>query len=181
MNLLVDVDEADAGVVRAGEDAQISVEAYPDRKFPAQVQQLRYAPETVNGVVSYKAVLSVDNSGLLLRPGMTVTAEIVAKKAADVLAVPNAGLRYAPPAAAAGAPGTAVLAADQKRLYVLQSGQVRPVVITAGLSDGNVTEVLKGGHRGGRRRGDRHRRGEIARCRPPPTRASPARRRQPRR
>jgi HlyD family secretion protein len=145
MNLLVDVDEADAGVVRAGETAQISVEAYTDRKFPAKVEQLRYAPETVNGVVSYKAVLSVDNSELLLRPGMTVTAEIVAKTAVTALAVPNAGLRYAPPAStAANAPKDVALAADQKRLYVLKAGQATPVIITPGLSDGNFTEVLKG-------------------------------------
>jgi HlyD family secretion protein len=80
MHLLVDVDEADAGSVREGQLASFTVEAFPDRSFPAEVIQLRYAPSTVSGVVTYKAVLSVDNTDMTLLPGMTASAEIVSTR-----------------------------------------------------------------------------------------------------
>lgn len=104
MELRVDIDEADIGRVSAGDTARFTVEAYQDRDFPASIAELRYAPQTVEGVVTYEAILSVDNDALLLRPGMTATAEITVAEVRDTLAVPNAALRFAPPAAAS-APG----------------------------------------------------------------------------
>lgn len=96
MQLLVDIDEADIGQVAVGDAAVFTVDAYPGRTFPATITQLRYAPETTEDVVTYKGVLAVDNSGLLLRPGMTATATITVEEAKDALQVPNAALRYAP-------------------------------------------------------------------------------------
>ena len=122
MNLLVDIDEADAGSVKEGQDAVFTVEAYPDRKFTARVLQLRYAPETVNGVVTYKAVLSVDNADLSLRPGMTATAEIITRRAdgrspgpqrrAPLRAAGNRGRRHSQFPAAADAASAVV---DRRR------------------------------------------------------------------
>lgn len=99
MELQVDVDEADVGKVRVGQTASFSVDAFPDQKFPATIRDVRYASETIQGVVTYKAVLDIDNSGLLLRPGMTATAEIKVTEIADALLLPNAALRYVPPIA----------------------------------------------------------------------------------
>ena len=76
MDLLVDIDEADTAKVHEGATASFVVEAYPDRAFSAKVSQLRYAPNTTSGVVTYEAVLAVDNADLALRPGMTATATI---------------------------------------------------------------------------------------------------------
>ena len=97
MEVQVDVDEADVGKVKEGQQGQFSVDAYPDRRFQARIRELRYGSEVVQGVVTYKAVLSTDNAGLLLRPGMTATAEIIVQQVAQALTVPNAALRYAPP------------------------------------------------------------------------------------
>ena len=47
--------------------------------------------------MTYKAVLSVDNSDLALRPGMTATAQITVQEISNALLVPNAALRYSPP------------------------------------------------------------------------------------
>ena len=96
MQLQVDVDEADVGLVQLGQSAAFGVDAFPDRKFPAVIRDVRYAPETIQGVVTYKAVLNIDNSDLLLRPGRTATAEIKVKEVADALLVPNASLRFTP-------------------------------------------------------------------------------------
>ena len=51
----------------------------------------------MQGVVTYKAVLTVDNSEMLLRPGMTATAEIGVQEVTKALMVPNAALRFTPP------------------------------------------------------------------------------------
>ena len=104
MQLEVGIDEADMGKVKPGNAATFTVEAYPGHSFPAKIAQVRYSPETVEGVVTYTAVLSVDNADLLLRPGMTATADITVETVDDALLVPNAALRWAPPAEAAREP-----------------------------------------------------------------------------
>ena len=105
MELQVAVDEADVGKVKEGDTATFTVEAYPDRKFPATISQVRYSPVTVEGVTTYTAVLTVDNADLTLRPGMTATADITVDQAKSVLLVPNAALRYTPPFRRQGAGG----------------------------------------------------------------------------
>lgn len=80
MRLRVRVDEADVGHVHEGQHATFTVDAYPERTFQATVTKLLLAPETVNGVVTYEATMAVDNSELLLRPGMTATASIVTER-----------------------------------------------------------------------------------------------------
>ena len=89
MEVQVDVDEADVGKVKEGQQGAFSVDAYPDRKFQARIRELRYGSEVVQGVVTYKAVLSTDNSEFLLRPGMTATAEIIVQQATKALTVPK--------------------------------------------------------------------------------------------
>lgn len=97
MELQVAVDEADVGKVTEGQEAKFSVDAYPDRHFPARIEAVRFASETVNNVVTYKAILTVDNEDLLLRPGMTATSDITVQSVTAALLVPNAALRYSPP------------------------------------------------------------------------------------
>ncbi|MGE3916731.1 MAG: efflux RND transporter periplasmic adaptor subunit, partial [Hyphomicrobiaceae bacterium] len=102
MELQVDVDEADVGKVKSGQTATFTVDAFPERRFPAMIRDVRYASETIQGVVTYKAVLTIDNTELLLRPGMTATAEIRVTEIADALLVPNSALRYRPVAESQG-------------------------------------------------------------------------------
>ena len=104
MKLEVQVDEADVGLVRAGQTATFMVDAYPGRRFPARVERVDVGSQgagapaagTGNQVVSYTAVLSVQNDQLLLRPGMTATAEIVTETVRGQTLVPNEALRWQP-------------------------------------------------------------------------------------
>ncbi|PDT26880.1 efflux transporter periplasmic adaptor subunit [Rhizobium sp. L9] len=159
MELQVDVDEADVGKIAVGQKAKFTVDAYPDRSFPAEIEQIRFASEVVNNVVTYKAVLSVDNADLLLRPGMTATADITVEAVKDTLMVPNAALRYAPPQAERrgrgilaifgpprrrGGDSGQALTGAQRRVWVLRNGRAAPVVIQAGSSDGQFTQVVSG-------------------------------------
>lgn len=164
MELHVGVDEADVGQVKAGQSAIFTVDAYPDRRFPASLLQVRYGSQEVNGVITYETVLSVDNHELLLRPGMTATAEIKVQEIKDALLVPLAALRYAPPEppAKANAGGGSLFSrlmprpprsaqnrrvegkGKQQRVWVLQDGQPVPIDITTGADNGLLAEVLAG-------------------------------------
>src|SRR5690606_35330935 len=66
LELQVDIDEADVGKVKQGDAATFSVEAWPDGQFSGVIREVRFAPVISEGVVSYRAVLSVDNADLLL-------------------------------------------------------------------------------------------------------------------
>jgi HlyD family secretion protein len=146
MRLNVDVDEADVGRVRDGLEAVFTVEAYPDRKFPSRVLSLHNEPKTSQNVVTYQAVLTVDNTERLLRPGMTCTATIISEIKHDVLLVPNAALRFTPPSKKPKRDEKKVgLEGEQKQhVWVLQENIPVAIEVHAGLSDGFVTEILGG-------------------------------------
>ncbi len=110
MKLEVSVDEADVGQVHEGQPASFTVDAYPDRTFPATISRVNLGAKNLVGsssststatstsnVVSYLANLVLSNADLTLRPGMTATATIATAGAKNVLIVPNAALRFTPP------------------------------------------------------------------------------------
>ena len=162
MQLLVDVDEADIGQVAVGNSGTFTVDAYTGRTFPATITQVRYAPETTDDVVTYKGVLAVDNSELLLRPGMTATATITVAEEHDALQVPNAALRYAPPQVAESSgsgsssgliglimpsppgSGTTTGAVSGKTVWVLRDGTPVEIAVVPGASDGKHTIITEG-------------------------------------
>jgi HlyD family secretion protein len=105
MRLKVDVDEADVGKVRDAQRARFTVDAYPGRNFNSKVSRLNNLPKAGTTVITYEALLIVDNTERLLRPGMTATATIITSEKKGVLSVPNAALRFRPtsPGDSAGA------------------------------------------------------------------------------
>jgi HlyD family secretion protein len=187
MELHVSVDEADVGQVEVGQQATFTVDAFPSRRFSARITQVHFASSntkssasssssssassssaTSTGVVTYETVLEVDNPELLLRPGMTATAEIVTTNIKDAVLVPNAALRFAPEAAP-GTPGagpqrsplSAIMpmrgprmgprggqqqqqgaARRMGRAYVVEDGKPALVMFRAGATDGRMTQVL---------------------------------------
>ncbi len=165
MELQVDVDEADIAKVSVGDAASFTVEAWQGRQFPAQISELRYMPQTINGVVTYKAILSIDNSEQLLRPGMTATAVITVEQINNALVVSNAAFRYLPPVSAepdeeggsglvgmlfsrppsAAAITSNELNADGKAtLYTLRENEVTALEVLTGATDGQVTQIRQG-------------------------------------
>jgi len=90
------VDEADVGKVKEGQKVKFTVEAYQNDSFWGAVRQVRYSPQTQQNVVSYSAIIDVDNSSLKLLPGMTATCSIIVGEANNVLRVPNSALRFTP-------------------------------------------------------------------------------------
>jgi HlyD family secretion protein len=166
MELDVDVDEADVGHVKPGQEAIFTVDAYPDNTFTARVAAVRLGSQKSEGVVTYRTVLHVDNTDLLLRPGMTATAEIVVRHTKDVVLVPNAALRFVPtvgtqpqtqptgglvgrllPRPPRGGPRAAEHVSAEgrhQRVWVLQNGLPAELSITVGSTDGRMTEITGG-------------------------------------
>ncbi len=93
METEVDVDEADVGMVKEGQEAIFTVDAFPKLKFKAQVKQIQYLAKNIDNVVTYATILNVDNHNLKLRPGMTTNVDIKVKCANNALVVHNKALR----------------------------------------------------------------------------------------
>ncbi len=172
MELHVDVDEADVGQVGEGQDATFTVDAYPEQSFPAHITQVRYGATDTDGVITYETVLLVDNKDLLLRPGMTATADIVVSRVRDAVLIPNAALRFKPPESPGGSTeekeeGTSVMSrifprpprhnkaqsnnenarnsGGRQQVWRLEDGHTVPIDVTAGVTDGIMTQVISGG------------------------------------
>lgn len=157
MELLANVDEADIGQVEVGQEATFTVDAFDNRVFTATITQVRYASEVTDDVVTYKAVLAVENPDLRLRPGMTATATITVAEETGALLVPNAALRWAPPRASTGGAGASGLAGlilpsaasrnpqravgSGRSLWVLRDGQPVEIAVEIGPTDGRNTSV----------------------------------------
>lgn len=172
MELEAAIDEADIGQVAKGQTARFTVDAFPSRRFDAEISDIAYASVVTEGVVTYEARLAVANDELLLRPGMTATVDIVTREAEDALLVPASAFRFSPAVAeerssgfglqalfspprmgmgrggrGRGAQGgEARQAADpsQRTLYVMENGAPQATRVTTGSSDGDRIEIVDG-------------------------------------
>ena len=104
MEVHTNVAESDIGRLKPGMRVSFTVDAYPGEPFRGSIRDIRNAPQVVQNVVTYDAVIDVANPDLKLKPGMTATVSIVTDRRRDVMAVPNTALRFRPEGApAAGA------------------------------------------------------------------------------
>lgn len=181
MQLEVAIDEADVGQVKKGQKATFTVDAYPGETFPATIERVNVgsnnlstsssssssstASASTSTVIAYDAILTVDNKGGQLLPGMTATADVSVQSLRDALLVPNSALRFTPGKAAAGASQqnqglmTGMTARPRGRsgggqqqrkigvgsrqtIYVIGSnGEPSPIEVVTGASDGRNTAV----------------------------------------
>jgi HlyD family secretion protein len=147
MEVHTHVAEADVGRLQPGMTVEFGVDAWPAERFHGVVKEVRYAPETVQNVVTYDAVVVVDNEELKLRPGMTAEVLFQVEQREDALLVPNAALRFVPPAellATVDAPPDEAGSAASRVLWVLADGAPKPVRVQVGITDGRHTEVSGG-------------------------------------
>lgn len=161
MELEAAIDEADIGGVKTGQSARFTVDAFPERSFDADIRDISFASVATEGVVTYNARLDVDNSELLLRPGMTATVAVVTREAKGVLMVPAEAFRYSPPATTesrgfnlrdAFMPRMGPRRQRQQNsaepgmrtLYVLRNGAPEAVQVKVGATDGQNIEIVSG-------------------------------------
>jgi HlyD family secretion protein len=137
MQVNANVSESDIGGVAEGKPAHFRVDAYPKQFFEGTVTQVRNAPISIQNVVTYDVVITVDNRELKLKPGMTANVTIVTAQKDDPLRVPNGALRFRMPN----------VPIDKKaaRVWVLdRNGRPRQVDVTTGIADSLSTEIVGG-------------------------------------
>lgn len=164
MELRAAIDEADIGAIDIGQTARFTVDAFPDRRFDAEISDISFASVETEGVVTYEARLAVDNEELLLRPGMTATVNIVTRQSDDALLVPSSAFRFSPPAQTQsrsfslsdlfnpprrgppmGFGGRGAGAGSAGRtLYVMENGAPVQRNVQIGATAGDMTEIVSG-------------------------------------
>ena len=159
--------EADIGKIKAGQKVSFTVDAFPERSFSGEVQQIRLNPTVTQNVVTYNVRISLQNPDQILLPGMTAYVNIAIAKADDVLMVPNAALRFKP-ADSAGktvevkgdvSSNTTANGTDRREgrkgkrgnhdgntgtVYVVEGDVIRPVSVEIGITDNRMTEITGG-------------------------------------
>lgn len=148
MEVDTSVSEADVASLKAEMPVTFTVDAYPGEPFAGVVRQIRSSPTTVQNVVTYDAVIDVDNSALKLKPGMTANASFVVAEKRDVVRVPNAALRFQPDVTLLQQLGIAIPgptgSPKAKWLWTLRDNHVSAVSVVVGISDGTLTEIAGG-------------------------------------
>ncbi|MGB4781243.1 efflux RND transporter periplasmic adaptor subunit [Candidatus Methylomirabilis sp.] len=167
MQVDTNVDEADVGRVRVGQDATFTVDAFPGEIFKGKVVQIRQAPMNVQNVITYNAVIGVANPDFKLFPGMTANVKILVDSRENVLKIPSAALRFRPPdlkeqpkrgedasvrtpqglPTGKGRPdflGIRKAERDQTIWVLDEDRKPRPVTVKLGITDGSVSEVIEG-------------------------------------
>lgn len=166
MELQVNVDEADIGKVREGQKATFSVSSYPNHTFEGEITKARFGSTTsTSGVVTYVTELKVNNPAMLLRPGMTATADITVNEIKDAVLVPGAALRFTPevqekepssggslvskllprpPKGSSKPNGAEASAKKQQLVWILREGKPASISVTTGETNGVMTELVSG-------------------------------------
>jgi HlyD family secretion protein len=159
MQVDTNVAEGDVGRLQVGMKTLFNVDSFPGQQFLGKIRQIRNAATTVQNVVTYDAVIDVDNPDLKLRPGMTANVTVVYAERRGALSVSNAALRFRPPPSLArntaapddsrrrgrmGAQSPDGSVSEARTLWVLHNGAPEPATVHIGLSDGSITEVVDG-------------------------------------
>jgi HlyD family secretion protein len=151
MQVDTSVAEADVGKLQAGMSATFTVDAYPNEHFTGKVRQIRNAPQNVQNVVTYDAVVDVENTESKLKPGMTANVTFIYAEKDQTLRIPNAALRFRPPpeflthipqGITEKARKSASL--DRRTVWVLQDKKPKAILLKTGISDGTFTEIVEG-------------------------------------
>jgi HlyD family secretion protein len=147
------VPEADVGKIEVGQPVTFTVDAFPDETFSGTVSQVRIAATTVQNVVTYPVIISVNNSGGKLFPGMTANVSIEVARHKQVLKVANAALRFKPESVLKAqqqesSPENKIASSEkhtppQPEVWIISGGELKAIPITAGINDGSYSEILK--------------------------------------
>lgn len=149
MQVWVSVNEADIGSLRDGMPVEFIVDAFPNETFVGKVHKIRLNATMSQNVVTYVVEVSTDNSSGRLLPYLTANVKFILDQRKNVLAVSNAALRFRPdpaliPKEYQESVKTPVRGGKERTVWVRNGKDIRPVIVTAGLNDGVMTEIVSG-------------------------------------
>ena len=134
MQIETSVSEADIGKIKVGQEAEYTLDGYPNRTFKGNVTQVRLASTTTNNVVTYTVIVSVDNTDGFAIPGMSANVSIITGQAKDVLVVDNKALKFSP------ADNTKKY--ETQGVWLLKGNEPVRYDVELGLSDDNKTQII---------------------------------------
>ena len=144
MRVIADIDEADIGEVKEGENVKFTVDAFPNDTFEGVVTQVRQEATTTNNVVTYEVVISAPNADLKLKPGLTANVTIFTAEKNNVLSVPSKALRYTPTVETIGKKYKIQDCNDKNKVWTLEGNVLKAHAVQIGISDGSHTEIISG-------------------------------------
>lgn len=144
MQVNTNVDEADIGAVKLGQEAYFTVDAFPESIFKGVVSQIRNAPIIVQNVVTYDVIIEVSNKNMELKPGMTANVSIVTKRKDNVIKIPNIALRFKPQEQEYANYKSVKMEKGAKVWLLTKDQQIKPASVKTGISDGSFTEIKEG-------------------------------------
>jgi len=166
MQVECSIDEADVGMIKQGQRTEFIVDAFPQEKFFGKLTQVRYFPEVIQNIVTYTAIIKVENPEMKLLPGITAMVSIIVDEVRDVIIVPNSALRFAQQLLQPASTKTSSLGGDDKEKNLKSAnnqalkqtkekekssiiwvendkGEINSVSIELGITDNIYTEVKK--------------------------------------
>lgn len=144
MRLIANVDEADIGSVKVGQNCVYTVDAFPNDQFRGVVTQVRQEPTTTSNVVTYEVVISAANPELKLKPGLTANVTIYTIEEFDVVAVSNKALRFTPNPTLLGEEYTIRDSKGKNKLWTLENKTFIAHDVNTGTTNGSLTEITSG-------------------------------------
>ncbi len=144
MRVIADVDEADIGVVREGQNVTFTVDAYPDDVFHGTVTQVRQEATTESNVVTYEVVIAARNDDLKLKPGLTANVTIYTFELTDVLCVPSKALKFTPNPMMMPKDIVVESADVSPKVWVLDGNTLRATKVEVGETGGSYTRIISG-------------------------------------
>ncbi len=151
MLIEADIDEADIGKVKVGQDVEFFVDAYPNETFTGKVKQIRLQPKATQNVVNYTVIIEVKNETLKLFPGMTANISIIVEHKKNILVIPATSLNYVLPDEL---PEDIMIMdttnfdenefGSRSKVWVKEKNKIRAVIVETGITDGSTYELLKG-------------------------------------
>ncbi len=120
------ISEVDLASLKVGQPASLEFDAIADKVYTGEVVEIGMIGSVSQGVVNYPITVRITDADKTILPGMTASVKIVLQQVDDVLLVPNKAIRTSN---------------GQKSVTVLFEGQQISVPVTAGLTNGSMTEV----------------------------------------
>jgi len=170
MQVEANIDEADIGQVKQGQQVNFNVDAFPDLSFKGVVTQIRLQPVSTSNVITYTVIVKAANPDQKLMPGMTANITVLVEKNDSALIIPSKALRFKPDSADLQAyfeslPEKDRLNSEEKgkgkthyesgqelqkqvKIWIKNGDLIHPKRILTGINDGTNTEVISGVNEG---------------------------------
>ncbi len=144
MRVIADIDEADIGSVKEGQNVSFTVDAYPNDIFHGKVTQVRQEATETDNVITYEVVISAPNNNLKLKPGLTANVSVNTLERTNVLSVKSKALRFTPTYEILSKTYKIIDTNGKNKLWTRKGNTLTAHNVKIGATDGIRTEILEG-------------------------------------